>query len=107
MKTTNAVTAIARTNNTRVANVCNSPVLTSSSVPPTAAGKPATIPAKMIIDIPLPIPRSVTCSPSHIKNMVPVTNVTAAVKIKLTPGFITSGAAPIDWPCNAVEIPIA
>ena len=34
----------------------------------------------IIIDIPLPIPRSVTCSPSHIRNIVPVTKVSAVVK---------------------------
>lgn len=39
----------------------------------TAAGRPATIPAKMMMEIPFPIPLSVICSPSHIKNMVPVT----------------------------------
>ena len=45
-----------------------------------AAGRPATMPAKMIREIPLPMPRSVICSPSHIRNMVPVTSDTAAVK---------------------------
>jgi hypothetical protein len=57
-------------------------VLASSKVPPTADGKPATIPAKMMIDIPLPMPRSVICSPSHIKNIVPVTKVMTEVKTK-------------------------
>ena len=31
------------------------------------------IPAVIIKEIPFPIPRSVICSPSHIKNIVPVT----------------------------------
>ena len=35
-------------------------------------GSPAAIPAKMMIEIPLPKPRSVICSPSHIRNIVPV-----------------------------------
>ena len=34
-------------------------------------GNPATIPAKIINEIPLPIPRSVIISPSQTKNMVP------------------------------------
>jgi hypothetical protein len=29
----------------------------------------------MMIEIPLPKPRSVICSPSHIRNIVPVTSV--------------------------------
>ena len=35
------------------------------------------MPAKMISEMPLPRPRSVICSPSHIRNIVPVTSVTA------------------------------
>jgi hypothetical protein len=31
----------------------------------------ATIPANIIIEIPLPKPCSVICSPNHIKNIVP------------------------------------
>ena len=45
--------------------------------------------AKMIIEIPLPIPRSVICSPNHIRNIVPVTSVTDAVKTNEGPGLIT------------------
>ena len=62
------------------------PVLTNSSKPPTALGKPAAIPAKIKIDIPLPSPRSVICSPSHIKNMVPAVKLTIAVTLKPMPG---------------------
>jgi hypothetical protein len=43
-------------------------VETNDNVEPTADGKPETIPAKIIIEIPLPIPFSVICSPNHIKN---------------------------------------
>ena len=38
-------------------------------------GPRAIIPANKIIDIPLPIPNSVICSPSHIKSDAPATNV--------------------------------
>ena len=68
---------------------CISPFLANSIVPPIADGKPATIPAKIIIDIPLPIPLSVICSPSQIKNIVPVTNVTTPVMKKPKPGSST------------------
>ena len=60
------------------------------NVPPIAGAKPEMILARMIIEIPLPIPRSVICSPSHIKNNVPVTSVTAAVKTKSGPGAMTT-----------------
>ena len=40
-----------------------------------AAGTSAMMPTKMISDTPLPIPREVICSPSHIRNMVPPTRV--------------------------------
>ena len=39
----------------------------------TPKGIPEAIPAMIIREIPLPIPLSVICSPSHIKNIVPVT----------------------------------
>jgi hypothetical protein len=48
-------------------------------VPPTAPGSPATIPERMIMEMPLPTPRSVICSPSHMRNMVPVVMVMVAV----------------------------
>ena len=79
------------------------PVRTSSSSPPIAFGKPAAIPAKMIIEIPLPRPRSVICSPSHIKNIVPVTNVETVTNRNIKPGSITKPACA----SRATEIPIA
>ena len=47
-----------------------------------APGRPATMPAKMISDVPLPTPRAVICSPNHIRNMVPPTNVIMQEKRK-------------------------
>ena len=41
--------------------------------------------AKINIEIPLPTPRSVICSPSHIKNMVPVASDITAGSMKLMP----------------------
>ncbi len=65
------------------------PVRPSSRVPAKADGKFATIPAKMISEIPLPTPRAVICSPSHIRKIVPPTSVITAVMRKNMPGSIT------------------
>ena len=47
-----------------------------------ARGSSATMPAKMISEMPLPIPRAVICSPIHISSMVPPVSVTTAVRMK-------------------------
>ncbi len=79
------------------------PVRTSSSVPPIAAGRPATMPPKMIIEMPLPMPLSVICSPSHMRNMVPVMSVRTVVKRNARPGSMTRpGCA-----SSAIEMPSA
>ena len=57
-----------------------SPCRAASKDCPIAPGKPETIPEKMISEMPLPTPRSVICSPSHIMNSAPVTKVTVATK---------------------------
>jgi len=79
----------------------SSPVLTSCSVPPKAEGSPARMLARMIMEMPLPMPRSVICSPSHIRNTVPVVSVMAAVITKLGPGLMTT-----PWPCSATDMAI-
>ncbi len=38
-------------------------------------------------DIPLPMPRSVICSPSHMMNMVPVVSVSTQPRRKPQPGL--------------------
>ena len=79
------------------------PVRTNSNKPPRAFGKPAAIPPKMMIEIPLPKPRSVICSPNHIKNIVPVTKVITVFKRNTKLGSITKpGCA-----SNAIAIPRA
>ncbi len=76
-----------------------------------APGRPATIPARMIIEIPLPMPRSVICSPSHIRNIVPVVIVTVATNrngkpvISVNPPFTRAPAAANDW--NAASTTVA
>jgi hypothetical protein len=67
-------------------------------VPPIAAGRPEMMPERMIIEMPLPMPRSVICSPSHIRNIVPVISVSVAGSTKLNvPGLITT-----PWFWNAI-----
>ena len=87
--------------------------MTISSVLPTARGSPATIPATMIIVMPLPTPRSVICSPSHITNMVPVAIETVATNKNWKPGFETrcppefwiARAAPKPWKAARHTVP--
>ena len=55
----------------------------------TAVGILDTIPAKIIIEIPLPKPFSVISSPSHTINAVPAVNVNTITKNDNTPGFDT------------------
>ncbi len=88
------------------------PSLTSCAVAPSARGRSATMPAKMIIDMPLPMPRSVICSPSHIRNIVPVTSEIVAVNRKLkppppiaTPLFCSAMAAPKAWKVARPSVP--
>ena len=89
-KTTSAVTKIVAANKKKTNGIENAPVLASSSVLPNALGNPATIPVKIIIEIPLPIPLSVICSPNHIRNIVPLTKVTTDVSLKANPGSSTN-----------------
>ena len=88
------------------------PVRTSSSSPPIALGMPAAMPAKIRIEMPLPRPRSVICSPSHIRNMVPAVRLTTAVMRKPKPGASTRPgeassaiAMPSDWNSARPSVP--
>ena len=42
---------------------------------------------KIRSDMPLPIPRSVICSPSHITKIAPTVRITVVVRLKMKPGF--------------------
>ena len=68
------------------------PVLPSSNVVTKALGISATIPAKIISEIPFPIPLWVICSPNHIKKIVPATIVVTVEILKKAPGLITKFA---------------
>ena len=52
------------------------------------------MPAKMMSEMPLPTPRAVICSPSHIRKMVPPTSVITVVMRKNQPGSSTTLPAP-------------
>ena len=55
-----------------------------------ARGSPTTIPVKMMSDMPLPTPRSLICSPSHIMNAVPVVRESTVSIEKPNPGLMTT-----------------
>ncbi len=102
-KTTTIVTPTTSANTRSATKGDMAPVRTSSALPPRAAGRPATMPAKMIIEMPLPMPRSVICSPSHMRNMVPVMRVITVVMRKARPASTTRpGCA-----SSAIEMPSA
>ena len=49
------------------------------------------MPTVMMSDIPLPMPRSVIWSPSHIRNIVPAVSVITVMIRNAGPGVDTSG----------------
>ena len=77
-----------------IPKIAISPVDSNRTVLPTALGIRATIPAKMMREIPFPIPRSVICSPSHMIKAVPAVNVITVINLNPQPGLITTAAPP-------------
>ena len=69
-----------------------------------ADGMLATMPAKMMSEMPLPMPREVICSPSHIRNIVPPVSVTTAVKRKNQPGSIDDAGRALEPDGDAVGL---
>jgi len=65
-----------------------------------ADGSAETMPAKINSEMPLPMPRSVTCSPSHMRNAVPELSVTTHSRRNPQPGFNTTDAPVGDWICS-------
>ena len=49
------------------------------------------MPQKMISEMPLPIPRSVICSPSHMTSTEPAVKVIIVTSRKCQPGLSTMG----------------
>jgi hypothetical protein len=56
------------------------------------------MPAKMISEMPLPMPRSVICSPSHMMKAVPVVSDRMVNKRKPQPGLATTSPAKPELP---------
>ena len=94
MNTMKAVTASAITAISRMNAVDSAPSRLSWSAPTSAPGSSATMPAMMISEMPLPMPRDVICSPSHIRNMVPPVSVMTVEIRKNQPGSLTTLVAP-------------
>ena len=80
-------------------------------------GRPTTMPAKMISEMPLPMPRSLICSPSHMTKALPVVSVSMVISRKPQPGLGTSEAPPgvgvlleeeampVDWMIEITTVP--
>src|SRR4029453_3033346 len=86
MNTITPTTTTHMTKRRKMEVVHSAPWRPRSRVPTTAWGNCATMPAKMMSEMPLPTPRAVICSPSHIRNTVPPTRVMAGVVRKHPPG---------------------
>ena len=81
--------SITKTKIPTIINADKAPVRPSSKVDAKALGISATIPENIINEIPFPTPRSVTCSPSHIKKVVPATNEIVVITLNCIPGSVT------------------
>ena len=88
-----------------------------SKRPKIAEGRRTTIPAKMMSEIPFPMPRSVICSPSHMMKIVPVVSVRTVSSRKPHPGcgisfappgvtcFSSHSAMPVAWMKERSTVP--
>ena len=69
-----------------------------------AAGKAATMPEKMMSEEPLPMPREVICSPSHIRNNVPPVSVIVVDSVKKMPGIGDNAGLPLQADGDAISL---
>ncbi len=102
MKTMKATRPAVKTMKKMTSSGLVEPVRACSKVWPMICGNRATMPAKMISEMPLPTPRLVICSPIHIKSMVPPVKVITAPMRKKRPGWITT-----EWPLETCSRPMA
>ena len=89
-----AMTSIAKTPIPKSNKILRSPWRACSRACPMAPGIPVKILVAIIIEIPLPIPRSEICSPSHIKKIVPATTLKTAEMKNEVPGSYAKPLAP-------------
>jgi hypothetical protein len=66
------------------------PVRPPSKICARCTGSEATMPAMMISETPLPMPRLVICSPIHMRNNVPPTRLMVAATRNIRPGSTTA-----------------
>ncbi len=99
------ITITAASSRATMTKVEMAPVRPSSRVRTSALGRLATMPEKMMSEVPLPTPRAVICSPSHIRKMVPPVKVTTVVTRKKMPAFITAEPAPADMLSSPAAMP--
>ena len=71
-----------------------------------ARGKPTTMPTKMISDMPLPMPRSVICSPSHMMKAEPVVSVRMVIKDEAEARVIDQRLAAEAGACRVAAIDV-
>ncbi len=90
MATTPATTATMTTRSSTTWITEITPVVNASTVRAMAPGKPSMIEKKISSDAPLPMPRSVICSPSHITKIAPVVRTSDVESRNVTPGFWTA-----------------
>ena len=88
------MTSIMRAATSRTVNSESSPSFMNWKVVVSAEGRLATMPAKMMSEMPLPMPRSVTCSPSHMMKAVPAVSVIMLIRRKVQPGLKTTPPPP-------------
>ncbi len=62
----------------------------ASQVRAMAVGKPSMMEKKISSDMPLPMPRSVICSPSHMMKIPPVVSASVVVRMNTSPGVSTA-----------------
>ena len=88
--------------------ISRKPICRTSSCPQICVAKPgkaATMPAKIISDMPLPMPRSVINSPSQTRNIVPavIEIMAAVVGSRASPAKPTLVSTPLC--CNSTSCP--
>ena len=94
---------MTKTNIPTIISADKAPVLPNSNVEAKALGISATIPEKIINEIPLPTP-PVICSPNHLK-VVPATSEIAVIILNDRPSSITklpafSNPTETPYPCK-------
>ena len=88
--TVNATTATMTSTRITRRNGDSAPVDRNPKVCTIAGQKRSMIEKKIMSDAPLPTPRSVICSPSHMTNIAPVVRKSAIWMRNANPGFVTA-----------------